>query len=504
MKPKVSVILTSYNHASYLAEAIDSVLAQTFRDFECFIVDDASTDQSWEVIQRYSDPRIIAIRREQNVRYNIYRVLPKCTGKYVAVHHSDDSWTVDKLEKQVAYLDAHPEIGACFTHVQLIDENSKEYEPPSGSFYRGVFDQPNRTRVEWLRHFFEKGNCLCHPSILIRRALYQQCGLPSYGMMQVPEFCMWIRLCLTQEIHVYQEKLTCFRLRTGEQTNASGDSHSSQIRSANEYFFLIKEFSRIADPDDFYAVFPDAAAFCSREAFWAPYALGRLLMTSSMRQRWLYGAELLFDLFQGSEDRKRLETDFHYTSIDFARAMAKQDVFFTLPPSRILHTSLFFDLGNGFNEVDCLAKEAYIGQDHGFYIRYDFGDLTTNQTIYAFRFDPDERPLWKIRIQSFTVDGQPYLPVSMNAWHHEDGYDFFATADPIYLLETVSETCSVIEIMGCAVPFAPDVFINKAAQVETKLRQELQSYQSSRLVRASRRIQLGSIRLRNRIKKIEK
>src|SRR5262245_25933982 len=114
---KVSVILTSYNHAKYLRESIESILNQTFIDFELVIWDDGSTDESWDIINSYSDPRIRAFRNKTTQHGNPIRmVFPEIeTEEYVAIHHSDDIWEPQKLEKQVAFLDTHPDIGAVFT-----------------------------------------------------------------------------------------------------------------------------------------------------------------------------------------------------------------------------------------------------------------------------------------------------------------------------------------------------------------------------------------------------
>src|SRR5689334_17894284 len=99
--PKVSIILTSYNHAKYLQQAIDSALSQTFSDFELIIWDDASTDQSWEIIQSYSDSRIKSFRNRENKGvFVLNRAIQEiATGEYIAIHHSDDIWERKKLEK---------------------------------------------------------------------------------------------------------------------------------------------------------------------------------------------------------------------------------------------------------------------------------------------------------------------------------------------------------------------------------------------------------------------
>ena len=123
-KVRVSIILTSYNHAKYLRQAIESVLNQTFTDYELIIWDDASTDDSWEIINSYQDRRIRAFRNVVNLRGNISRGLEVAQGEYVAIHHSDDAWEPTKLEKQVS-LDQNPDIAAVFTHVQVIDEEGQ-------------------------------------------------------------------------------------------------------------------------------------------------------------------------------------------------------------------------------------------------------------------------------------------------------------------------------------------------------------------------------------------
>ena len=123
--PKVSVILTSYNHAKFICEAIESALGQTFSDFELIIIDDCSSDHSWDLIKQYSDSRIKTHRNEVNNGgvVGLNRAISEwARGEYIAIHHSDDIWEIDKLEKQCTYLDAHPQIGAVFTSVFPISE----------------------------------------------------------------------------------------------------------------------------------------------------------------------------------------------------------------------------------------------------------------------------------------------------------------------------------------------------------------------------------------------
>ena len=116
-QPLVSVVLTNYNNAPFLARAVQSVLAQTYPNWELIAVDDASADNSAEILASFTDPRITVLRNERNRQVSVSHNLGnrQAKGQYIAAIDSDDEWMPDKLEKQVAYMEAHPETGACFT-----------------------------------------------------------------------------------------------------------------------------------------------------------------------------------------------------------------------------------------------------------------------------------------------------------------------------------------------------------------------------------------------------
>ena len=258
--PSVSVILTSFNHEKYIEEAIDSVLNQTFTDFELIIWDDASTDKSWSLINQYADSRIKSFRNEEQKRaaWGLNRAISEvASGRYIAVHHSDDAWEPDKLEKQAAFLDAHSEIGAVFTNALAITEAGSPLLD-EGHFYFDIFDQPNRTRHEWLRLFFSRGNALCHPSVLIRKSCYEDCGLYRFGLAQTGDIDMWIRLCMRHEIHVLPEKLVRFRVRDNE-ANSSGSSPETRIRGVYEFYRSLQNYRELTSFEDLVKVFPSAA-----------------------------------------------------------------------------------------------------------------------------------------------------------------------------------------------------------------------------------------------------
>ena len=112
--PKVTVFIPVYNRERYVKEAIDSILAQTYPDFELLLIDDGSTDDSVAVIESYKDPRIRLERNEHNVGIprTRNRGLELARGEYVAMLDSDDAAYPERLAKQVAFLDAHPDYAA--------------------------------------------------------------------------------------------------------------------------------------------------------------------------------------------------------------------------------------------------------------------------------------------------------------------------------------------------------------------------------------------------------
>lgn len=327
---RVSVILTSFNHEKYLCEAIDSVLSQTFTDYELIIWDDASSDNSWDVINQYADSRIKTFRNDENkggIAYGVNKAISEvATGKYIAIHHSDDVWELDKLEKQVAFLDTHPDIGAVFTNVRAIGEDSTPLNNPE-HFYFNIFDQPNRTRHEWLNHFFYKGNALCHPSVFLRKKCYEECGCYRLSLAQLTDFDMWIRLCLKYEIHVLPEKLVRFRVRDNE-ANSSGNRPETSIRHTYEFYKLLSNYRKITIFDDLVKIFPSAVRYDRKEETDIDFVLAMVALeekSSAFRQQ--FGLDLLFEAISYPIRSANIERLYDFDDKSFKALTAQHDVF---------------------------------------------------------------------------------------------------------------------------------------------------------------------------------
>jgi glycosyltransferase involved in cell wall biosynthesis len=256
--PRVSIVIPSYNHEHFVAQAIDSVLAQTCQDFEIVITDDASTDGSVEILNQYArkDRRIkLFVNNFNYERHAVNHSIEQARGEYIALLNSDDEFAPAKLEKQLDILDRRPDVAAVFSRARIIDDQDRDV--PDGSHpYCSVFDQPNRSRHRWLRRFFEEGNCLCHSSVLIRRSVYETLGAYNPLLSAIDDLDMWVRLCLHHNIYVLADRLVNFRIRSRE-GNHSADTPHNFRRNQFEQVKILDHFVSPAALDQLPLIFPE-------------------------------------------------------------------------------------------------------------------------------------------------------------------------------------------------------------------------------------------------------
>lgn len=259
--PTVSVVLPSYNHEQFVLEALRSILAQTYQDYEILILDDASTDRSAEVIsgflQAHPDLPIRFDRHETNQGgvITLNHLLQRARGKYIALLNSDDLWAPDKLARQVQVLDSHEETAAVFTQAIIVDENKQKVsENILPAHIQNTFLQANRSRGQWLRRFFFEQNCLCHPSVLIRKSVYEQIGYLDPRFRQTPDMQLWVRFMKAFAFHMIEEPLVFLRWH---KANTSVINSANSIRGINEFFYLYREFFSGIPDDVFIEGFSD-------------------------------------------------------------------------------------------------------------------------------------------------------------------------------------------------------------------------------------------------------
>ena len=164
MTPRISILMPVYNTAPFLKEAVDSVLCQTFSDFEFIILNDASPDNAEEILDTYSDPRIIRYKGEKNIGLaNILNIgISMARGEYIARMDSDDISLPTRLQTEVDYLDAHPQIDLVSCGMQmfgLADKTMSYKESIWLVCYNAFFFSPVlHASSVWRRQCFEGHN----------------------------------------------------------------------------------------------------------------------------------------------------------------------------------------------------------------------------------------------------------------------------------------------------------------------------------------------------------
>lgn len=208
MNELVSIIMPSYNTGSFIEETIKSVLAQTYTSWELIIVDDCSTDNTDEVVGKYSDERIVYIKNDANAGAAVSRnrALREAKGKWIAFLDSDDLWYPQKLERQITFMETGG-YDFSYTNYEEIDENSKSI----GKTVTG----PARIG-RWGMVMY------CWPGCLTVMYNREKIGLLQIGdIKKNNDYAMWLKVAEKADCHLLDEQLAKYRKRTGSISNHS-------------------------------------------------------------------------------------------------------------------------------------------------------------------------------------------------------------------------------------------------------------------------------------------
>lgn len=207
MEHLISIIMPVYNAAPFLKEAVESILNQSFRDFELIVVDDASTDASLEILLSYDDPRIVVLKNVMNIGNYPSRNkgMSVAKGKYICVMDADDMAMPDRLDVQFRFLETHPDILAC------------------GSAYRIMGDNRIHTCLqdyESVRKALLVNNCFLHPSIFFRAEVLNKTGLYDERYVYASDYDFICKMALIGPVVNLSEVLMQYRWHPGQITQA--------------------------------------------------------------------------------------------------------------------------------------------------------------------------------------------------------------------------------------------------------------------------------------------
>ncbi len=263
--PRVSVVIPTYNQASFLSEAVGSALAQTYRDFEVIVIDDGSTDDTPEVASTFP-PAVTYFRQEnQGSASARNRGIELARGEYIVFLDSDDVLFEDALEKSLAFLDQHPEAGFCCGQFYTIDESGHplRLRRPRGT--TATFVRDGREEIAHLL-FPDSCDAVHLSATLFRRSCFEEVGLYDTGLRINQDLDMWFRLAKRYAVGHFAEPLAKVRFHAQSITAKSGievvqNDHTAVLESVFEdaelgplyshlrkkaYFGLYCLFSRVA------------------------------------------------------------------------------------------------------------------------------------------------------------------------------------------------------------------------------------------------------------------
>ena len=228
MTPKLSVVIITYNHEKYIAQCINSLLAQSFHEFELIIVDDGSADRTREIIQQFDDPRIIYHYQENMGPSAASNVgISLASTEYISYMSGDDMAYESRLENQYNYFLTHPESAIIFGKIEVIDEEGRVV--PSHhvlDFFESVVFSD---RYDLFNRFFFHGNCLNAVTCMFRRSYFEKTQGFQLASLQTQDYMMWFGWIKHSELTLLDTKFAYYRVRDNNQNLSSSENDDRTI-----------------------------------------------------------------------------------------------------------------------------------------------------------------------------------------------------------------------------------------------------------------------------------
>ena len=220
--PKVSVIIPTYNRGQFIAQAIESVLSQTFHDYEIIVVDDGSTDKTQEILKKF-EGKIKSIRQEnQGISKTRNRAIKVSTGQYIAFLDSDDFWVSDKLQVQVNILDTHPQVGIVYARMPIINEQGETIGmKPAGISGRNF------------KELLELWGDIPTSTVMNRRDCFDKAGFFDSTLEPMEDIDMWIRISQFYDLYEIENKVLAYYRRHEDQITKNKEKVYSGLLKIN-------------------------------------------------------------------------------------------------------------------------------------------------------------------------------------------------------------------------------------------------------------------------------
>lgn len=279
---KVSVAVPTYNGEAYVAEAIRSILAQTFTDFELVIVDDRSTDKTFDILRSFSDPRIRITRNEERLGLvgNWNRCLQETKGDAICIFHQDDVMLLGNLEEKFRILDSNASVGLVHSAAELLVETGAP-SPPVDWIEKSAEDFIVDGR-EYFRKLLFQGNLLCAPTVLASRRQLLELGGFDEELTFTSDYEMWLKMCAVSRIAFLSRPLIRYRWHEANTSHAyrfERGIDESLVAAKRALGFFLEKTGR----KDEETTFREALAAVTRLKRWA----------SGLEKQWLKSEEAI-------------------------------------------------------------------------------------------------------------------------------------------------------------------------------------------------------------------
>lgn len=251
VEPTFTIAMPAYNASRTIGASIRSVLAQTRPDFELFVVDDGSSDDTRAQVERFDDERVRLLQQENagpGAARN--RAIRAGTGRYVSMLDSDDLWLPTYLETMAAILDGDPEVGLAYTDAWVLDDGTGRIRRTSAMHYQHPPENPPHDPLEFLALLLKRGNFV-FTSATVRREVLERVGLFQSVLKPAEDFGLWLRIVAGGFRAVRtRERLAVYRKHPGSlSTNEAAilDGERESVRLVAEEFDVpewIRELAR--------------------------------------------------------------------------------------------------------------------------------------------------------------------------------------------------------------------------------------------------------------------
>ena len=221
MQPLVSVIIPSYNCETYIAETINSVLAQDYPSIELLIIDDGSTDDTCKIIEQYSNRLKLIQQQNAGVCVARNRGIREAHGDYICLMDHDDYWFPDKISLQIKAFQNHPEVGIVYSEFKRWYPNSNGLHPPTDGFR----DYHHESDIDeafsgWIYHQLLLDCWVLTSTAMFRSDIFQTCGYFDESLPFSEDWDLWLRISLHQQFLKLRKTTTLYRehLEQGNKT----------------------------------------------------------------------------------------------------------------------------------------------------------------------------------------------------------------------------------------------------------------------------------------------